>query len=142
LLAIGLVMVFSDKFPDPTRVPQPRLFFIVDKTYVTPIRLLQFLAGVAVFSALYPHIARYAGWLVRFLAMLGRNSLQVFCMTSVLSLLGQIVRYVYEGYFSVDTFVVVIGVAIMALTAWLVEWRERARPVKKAAAGEALSAPS
>jgi hypothetical protein len=59
--------------------------------------------------------------------MLGRNSLPVFCVGSLLSLAGQIVRFVYEGYVSVDTVVVIVGVAIMALTAWFAEWRDRTR---------------
>ena len=41
-------------------MPQPRLLFIVDKTYVTPMRLIQFLALVALFSATYPYIKRWA----------------------------------------------------------------------------------
>ena len=63
----------------------------------------------------------------RLLSMLGRNSLPVFCVGSLLSLAGQIVRFVYEGYVSVDTVVVVVGVSVMALTAWFAEWRDRAR---------------
>ena len=59
--------------------------------------------------------------------MLGRNSLPVFCVGSLLSLAGQIIRFLYEGYVSVDTVVVVIGIAIMAMTAWFSEWRDRAR---------------
>ena len=75
-------------------MPDPKLFFIVDKTYVTPIRLIQFLSLVAVFSLAF----RYIRWLRRravtcaylvapligMLAMLGRNSLYVFCVGSLL----------------------------------------------------------
>jgi hypothetical protein len=49
----------------------------------------------------------------------------VFCVGSLLSLAGQITRFVYRGYISVDTLVVIVGIAIMALTAWLSEWRDR-----------------
>ena len=89
-------------------MPQPRLLFIVDKTYVTPLRLIQFLAVVALFSATYPYIRRWASWLADFGSMLGRNSLIVFCVGSLLSLAGQITRFVYRGDIVVDT-VVVIG---------------------------------
>ena len=75
-------------------------------------------------SATYPLIRKFAGWLVDFLSMLGRNSLYVFCVGSVLSLAGQIVRFIYRGDIVVDTLVVVFGIAIMAVTAWLPEWRE------------------
>ena len=48
--------------------------------------------------------------------MLGRNSLYVFCVGSILSLVGQIIRYIYQGNFFIDTAVVICGVAIMALS--------------------------
>ena len=60
--------------------------------------------------------------------MCGRNSLEVFCVGSLLSLAGQITRFVYRGDIVVDTAVVIIGIAIMVLTAWLAEWRDRAKP--------------
>jgi hypothetical protein len=112
---------------DPTKVPQPRLFFLIDKTFVTPLRLIQFLALIALMSATYPYIRRFASPLVDFLSMLGRNSLYVFCVGSILSLAGQIVRYLYQGNIFVDTAVVIFGIAIMAFTAWLPEWREQIR---------------
>ncbi|HEY5963772.1 MAG TPA: OpgC domain-containing protein, partial [Xanthobacteraceae bacterium] len=59
-----------------------------------------------------------------FLSMLGRNSLYVFCVGSVLSLAGQIVRYLYQGNIYSDTAVLILGVAIMAIAAWLPELRE------------------
>jgi hypothetical protein len=126
VIAGGLV-VWNVWWPDPTAVPRPILFFINDKTFVTPMRLIQFLALAALFSATFPTILRFARPLVDFLTMLGRNSLPVFCAASLMSLSAQIVRFVYEGYVGVDTIVVIVGVAAMALTAWLAEWRERAR---------------
>jgi hypothetical protein len=75
-------------------------------------------------SVTYPYIRRFVPWLVDFLSMLGRNSLYVFCVGSVLSLAGQIVRFLYHGNIYSDTAVLICGIAIMALTAWLPEWRE------------------
>ena len=99
---------------DPTKVPQPKLFFLLSKTYETPPRVIQFLALVAVVSASYPLIRKVVPWLVDFSSMLGRNSLYVFCIGSILSLAGQIARYLYQGNIVVDTLVVVFGIAIMA----------------------------
>jgi hypothetical protein len=48
-------------------------------------------------------------------------------MGSLLSLTGQIIRSLYRGSLAVDTILVVAGIAIMALTAWLPEWRESIR---------------
>jgi hypothetical protein len=108
-------------------MPQPRLFFVFSKTFATPPRVIQFLALVAVVSVTYPYIQRFASWLVEFMSRLGRNSLYVFCVASILSLVGQIIRYIYQGNFVIDTGVVVFGIAIMALTAWLPEWRDSVR---------------
>jgi hypothetical protein len=130
VVIVGLMVVLLDWWPDPTKVPQPRLFFLIDKTYVTPARIVQFLALIALMSATYPYIRKYASRLVDFLAMLGRNSLYVFCVGSILSLAGQIFRFLYRGNIWIDTLVVIVGIAIMAVTAWLPEWREqvKARP--------------
>jgi hypothetical protein len=127
IVAVSAYIVWQRMWPDPTLMPQPRLLFIVDKTYVTPMRLLQFLALMALFSATYPYIRRWALWLVEFGSMLGRNSLIVFCVGSILSLAGQITRFVYRGDIVVDTVVVILGIVIMAFCAWLPEWREQVR---------------
>jgi hypothetical protein len=94
---------------------------------VTPLRLIQFLALIAVFSALYPLIVKALPRLVDFLSMLGRNSLQVFCTASVLSLAGQILRFYFRGGFVVDTILVGTGIILLGLAAWLSEWRDRAQ---------------
>jgi hypothetical protein len=127
IVAASAYIVWFRVWPDPTLMPQPRLLFIADKTYVTPMRLIQFLALIALFSATYPYIKRWASALVEFGSLLGRNSLIVFCVGSLLSLAGQITRFVYRGDIVVDTVVVILGVAIMALAAWLPEWREQVR---------------
>jgi hypothetical protein len=124
IVVAGLFAVLYDLWPDPTTVPRPKLFFLLDKTYVTPPRIIQFLALIAVMSVTYPMIRRFVPWLVDFLSMLGRNSLYVFCVGSVLSLAGQIVRFLYQGNIYSDTAVVICGVTIMTFTAWLPEWRD------------------
>jgi len=136
---VGLVLLVALFFihwngwwHDPTKVPQPRLFFLLDKAYMTPIRLIQFLSLVAVFSVAFPYINRAVPRLVEFFCLLGRNSLEVFCVGSLLSLGAQITRFVYRGYFGIDLLVVILGVAIMTLTAWLSEWRIRARTAREA----------
>ena len=86
IVIAGVLMARFDWWPDPTTVPNPKLFFIADKTFNTPMRLVQFLSLVAVFSAAWPYIIaaskRPFGWLigeiVALFSMLGRNSLYVF----------------------------------------------------------------
>jgi hypothetical protein len=108
-------------------VPEPKLLFIAGKTFVTPIRLIQFLALIAVFSALYPSIVKVLPRLVDFFSMLGRNSLPVFCAGSVLSLGGQILRFYFRGGFLVDSLLVATGIILLGATAWLAEWRDRVK---------------
>ena len=60
VVVVTAVLVWFNWFPDPTTLPEPRLLFLNGKSFLTPMRLLQFLALAAVFSAAYPLIARYA----------------------------------------------------------------------------------
>jgi hypothetical protein len=137
ILIHGVGIIFYDMWPDLTKLPQPKLFFLFSKTYESPPRIIHFFALVAAMSWTYPYIKRFASPLVEFLSRLGRNSLYVFCVGSILSLSGQIIRFFYQGNIFIDTAVVICGVAIMSLTAWLPEWREDS----KTASGKRASAP-
>ncbi|HEY5225681.1 MAG TPA: OpgC domain-containing protein [Methylovirgula sp.] len=64
---------------------------------------------------------------VRYCSMLGRHSLIVFCVGSLLSLIGQIVRFAYGGALLTDTLMVSAGVVIMGIVAWLPEQRDGVR---------------
>jgi hypothetical protein len=125
IVLITATLVWFNWFPDPTRLPEPKLLFLNGKSFLTPMRLIQFLVLAAVFSASYPYFAPWVPWLTEFLSSLGRNSLNVFCVASLLSLTGQIIRYLYTGSLVVDTIVVVGGMALLWLTAWVSEWRDR-----------------
>jgi hypothetical protein len=136
ILIYAVLAVTLDRLWDPTEMPNPKLFFVLDKAYATPPRVIEFLALVAVFSAAFPHIRRLAdvAWLrrpvlalINFLALLGRNSLYVFCVGSLMSLMAQIVRYYLRGSVGGDTAVLVFGIFIMAMTAWIAESRRRAQ---------------
>ena len=125
-IVVGLALMgYFKLWWDPTAVPPPRLFFIIGKTFITPIRLIQFLSFIAVFSIAYPYIVRFLPNVVAYLSRLGRNSLPVFCVGSLMSLAGQIVRFAYGGGILVDTLLVSAGVVILGLVAWLSEWRAR-----------------
>ena len=126
-VAVCVVLAVSNWEPDPTRMPEPKLFFVVDKGNMTPFKLLHFLMLAAAFAGSYRYIARLAGPVCRFLSMLGRNSLNVFCVGSLLSLTGQFIRVASEGSFWVDLCVLLVGVGILGITAWLSELRDRLR---------------
>ncbi len=124
VIAAAVVVLFS-LMPDPVHLPEPKLFFLNGKSFLTPIRLLQFLALAAVFSAAYPLFAPRLPRLAEFLSALGRNSLNVFCVGSLLSLIGQILRLLYTGAFVGDTIVAVVGIGLLWSTAWISEWQVR-----------------
>jgi hypothetical protein len=154
LRAIGLPILITavlitrfDWWFDPTTVPSPKLFFIADKTFNTPMRVIQFLSLVAVFSAAWPYIAAAAkrpltwlvGELIALFSLLGRNSLYVFCVGSLLSLIAQVVRLYYQGSVGSDTLVISVGIVVMAFTAWLAESPSRGTPAAQASSQRSLS---
>jgi len=127
IVAAGVVSAWMNFSPDPIAVPEPKLFFMFDKTFLSPARLIHSLALSALFAGAFTTIAL---WLPRgsgFLCLLGRNSLNVFCVGSLLSLSGQIFRYVYGGHVATDAFVVIVGLIVMGIVAWSSEWRDRVR---------------
>lgn len=123
----GAWTVLSDYEPDPTRVPDPKLFFLFDKTFLSPARLVHFLAVAAAFAGSFRWVSRFARPLARFLSMLGRNSLNVFCVASLLSLTGQLLRIAFGGGLMLDTAVLVFGIAALGFTGWLSELRDKLR---------------
>jgi len=125
VVLIGAVLVWHNFFPDPVHLPEPKLLFLNGKSFLTPIRLIQFLALAAVFSLTFPAFGPRLPWLAENVSILGRNSLNVFCVGSLLSLVGQIVRLLYSGSFIVDSIVTLVGVGLLWLTAWVSEWRAR-----------------
>jgi len=126
-VAVGVVLGVTDYSPDPVTAPEPKLFFMFDKTFATPARILHLLALVALFNGAFAIVEERALPLARFLSMLGRNSLHVFCIGSLFALASQFGRFVLGGSIAVDTMVLLMGIITMAVTAWIVEWRVRSR---------------
>jgi hypothetical protein len=126
-VALGLVAYFTDWKPDPLVVPEPRLVFIMDKPFFSPLRLLHFLALALAFQRLFRFIGPRLGPITRHLSALGRNSLAVFSVGSLASLAGQLLRFFTGGGIIVDALALSIGLGIMIFTAWFVEWRQRSK---------------
>src|SRR5262245_42173156 len=48
IVLVTAILVWFNWFPDPTRLPEPKLLFLNGKSFLTPIRLIQFFALAAV----------------------------------------------------------------------------------------------
>lgn len=119
--------------PDPIDVPDPKLIFMFDKTFLSPARVIHVLALVATFAGAFAVLAGWLPRLARYFSMLGRNSLNVFCVGSVLSLAGQLLRFQLGGSLGIDAIVLLVGLFCMGVTAWVSEWRARsAAPLSSA----------
>ncbi len=127
IAALGIVVAQTNFSPDPVAVPDPKLFFLFDKTFLSPARLIHNLALTALFAGSFKSISIWLPRCSQFLNLLGRNSLYVFCAASLLSLIGQITRFEYGGVIATDAVIIIIGVVVMGTVAWASEWRERLR---------------
>lgn len=125
VVAAGLTIRLVEFWPDPLKVPEPRLLFLFDKTYLSPARLLSVFALAIAFHRLFSIVQPHLGPVSSRLCALGRNSLAVFSVASLLSLAGQLIRFAVEGGIVTDIVVILSGLWIMGLTAWFVEWRSR-----------------
>lgn len=123
ILVVGCVIVWIDYRPDPMTVPAPRYFYLFDKMYLSPVRILSMIAIAIAFYPSFPVISKWIGPVVRYCSSLGRNSLAVFCTASLLALAGQIARYIGEPTFLLDTMIVVAGLVLLRMTAWLGEFQ-------------------
>jgi len=132
------IMQFWNLHPDPTGMPEPKLLFVDFKSFQTPIRLLQFLALAAVIAVTSKRIMAVLPPVTRVLSLLGRKSLVVFSVGSVLSLACQVVRYVYKAELPLDFLILVVGLSVMIFSAWLAEWPKSAS-ISKTHAGNRIA---
>lgn len=127
VVLLGAIIAFSDFSPDPVDVPEPKLLFTFDKTFLSPARLIHSLALTAIFARTYKIIAAWIPRPSEFMCLLGRNSLIVFCALSLLSLMGQILRFIFGGHVALDALIVILGILLLGFIAWTAEWRDRLR---------------
>lgn len=127
IVALGIVIGLTHYSPRPDQVPNPKLFFVFDKTFLSPARLIDVLGLTAVFAGVFPFLIGKFGLIVRLLSLLGRHSLYVFCVASLLSLIGQIIRFAYGGAVLTDAMMVGTGLVVMGIVAWLSERRSDTR---------------
>lgn len=116
-------------------VPMPTLLTGFDKTYVSIPRLLHILAVCYLFANAAPSSPFSRVTRDNVFAMLGRHSLPIFAVGTVLSLVGQVIKHEGEPVFLFDTLLIGLGLAIqIALARYLDWWRIASKGVKPAVA--------
>jgi hypothetical protein len=125
VVALGALAAVTRFSPDPIDLPAPTLLFMFDKTFLSPARLVHALALALLLGGAFASIRRFLPSLADYLSLLGRNSLQVFCAASLLSLIGQLLRFAFGGAFAIDAVIVSVGISTLGTVAWASEWRER-----------------
>jgi len=130
VLATGLwVRLGWHGFAGGPRVPA--FDWLTDKKDLAPARLLHALALAWLVAAFVP---REAGWMhfltMRWVAAIGRNSLQVFCVGLFLSWGASVVFRLLPYSARLDVALIGVGFVVLGLFAW---WRERRLAIARVA---------
>ncbi|MHB2167857.1 OpgC family protein [Alsobacter sp. R-9] len=109
--------------------PLPRFMWDFDKTNLSLPRLLHVLALAVVIAALPLEAWLRRSAMIQPVAALGRHSLPVFCVGTVMAVAAMPLRASELGHPALDFFVVGGGIAVQLVLAWMLEWyRTGARP--------------
>jgi hypothetical protein len=100
-----------------------KLIYPIDKSNLDPLRLLHFLALALVAVRLTPHnwrglSSRWATATIR----CGENSLTIFCLSILLSLIGHAVLETMSGTVPMQIVVSIAGITFMIVAATLLTW--------------------
>ncbi|MFC5066800.1 OpgC family protein [Flaviflagellibacter deserti] len=121
-LAVSAVWIVSGFYPSWDIAPVPRFLWDFDKTNLFLPRLLHVLALVYVVTYLPVEAwLRRQAWIAPLVA-LGRHSLPVFCLGTVIALAGQVIRAVTGGIFPVDVVLIGGGIIAQFILAGVLEW--------------------
>ncbi len=95
----------------------------VNKNNLSPLRLVTFLALVLLVATLVPRQARFLdSAAARPLVLCGQQSLEIFCLSILLSALGHFILSEYNSAIVVQLAVNTAGIAAMCLTAAMIDW--------------------
>jgi hypothetical protein len=106
----------------------PNTIWGFDKGFVAWTRLLHVLAlGYVVMMSPLGRLLHQVPK-TNFLTAMGRHSLPVFCVGSLLSMTGAVIRYEWGGNFGHDTLIVGVGLTLMGLLALALDGRKPTPP--------------
>lgn len=140
-LAFGAFMAVTGIWIDASVIPAPQTLFGFDKTNESLFRLAHVLSLIYVFVH-----SPFGEWTRKIaydhpIALVGRHALPLFCIGSLLSMVGMIMREQHGGGFGLDTALVATGIAIQIVLARIMEWN-RTSQAKPAAARSAAAMPA
>lgn len=123
-LALSAVLALSWKWPTLHNALMPgwlgNLIYPVDKTNLAPVRLAHFLALAYCTASVIREGEWLHHWLSRQIAMMGRHSLEIFCLSVVLAPLVDMVNALNGDRFAGQLLTALIGVGLMlAFSNWL-----------------------
>ncbi len=110
----------------------------IDKTNLSPVRLVNFLAlAIVVISVVPRESAFLKGAIARPIVLCGQNSLYIFCLGILLAVLGHFVLAEVTDRIPVQLLVNAAGVILMIFSAFIIAWYKKAsRPTAPAAVAD------
>jgi hypothetical protein len=132
-----LIHWLHDPFPP---VLAPLLWHTaIDKTNLSPVRLINFLAlAIAVVSVVPRDAVFLRGSLARPIVLCGQNSLYIFCLGILLAVLGHFVLAEITDRIPMQLLVNAMGILLMVSAAFIFAWYKNAnRPAPSATAAGA-----
>jgi hypothetical protein len=117
---------FYGPISDP--IPDEPLWQFLSKADLGVIRFVNILGlAMLVGHMTHPEMRFFASIVARPFVLCGRNSLYIFCLSSLLALFAQLILWEVSGRWFVQVAVIAAGIAIMVGFASLVEWCAAAR---------------
>jgi hypothetical protein len=113
-----------------------RQLWPTNKSNLSPLRLVSFFALVMLAARwVSPQAQFMRARLARPLVLCGRHSLEIFCLSILLSALGHFLMSEINTGLTMQLGVNVVGIAIMCLTAGMLDWYRRVQRMPEATVG-------
>jgi hypothetical protein len=127
-LALAYWWVPFDWLINFSGIKLPATIWSFDKGFVAWPRLLHVLAlGYVIMMSPLGHFMHRIPK-SSFLTAMGRHSLPIFCVGSLLSMTGAVIRHQLGGSFAFDTLIIIAGLTLMGLLALFLDGRKTASP--------------
>lgn len=144
IAALSVPIALSWKWPALHDAVMPQWvsehLYPISKTNLAPVRLVHFLALAYCVAKLIPTGAWVQHWLVQKVAMMGRYSLEIFCLSVVLAPLADMANALGDDRLPMQVATALAGLGLMlGLAQWL-EWNKRLTSPSPTATGVVSSA--